>query len=659
MVNKEDIQNLLKHNKFREALSVINSAENTKDIDLADRLAFKLLKSQVLVQIGKTEKGLNLADKILARVRTQIEGNPLLLVDAIITRIEALRWAKKLSSTYSRIELTRYLQMIEEGERNLENVSNLESLECAERTAILLRNKGLIYLSLGEFGLAENYLQASISLYETLDKKTELVEVLVDFATIFEFQTDYNRQIAIFQTCLKLNKLLEDQEGIAETFLNFAKVYQNREELETASNYIQSSLQIINELPRSFRVARLFFNIGIFFHKMRDGTRDCLLSLQKSLSLSEKLDDTDGVQLCYHLLGDVHQYSKGDLNKALEFYKRSQALFEEGGRIIVHCWNLLDTGNLYHLKGALHSALANFQKAIPLLEKISDDFYFCQTFLHIGRVYRSKDNSSKAVDYYKRCLKELDERNLRFGQETEGLAYYELISVMLDKKDTNRAKKYFERFSQFFEKKTQNKRFLNQWYKLAEALILKTSIRIKDKARAQQLFQEIIDDPHVKLNLLNYLADSKKTAMLNLCELLIFELKSSSDELTEDNEFFQEVKQILSNLASLAKEQHSFPLLVDVTILQAKLTLIEGYPTNAMQFLAQAKISAEKYDLKFLYKRVITEENHLTTQLSVWENLIQENAPLKKRLAQAQVEKYLLEAKRMVSLAYQPSKSEI
>lgn len=655
IANKLKIQQLIDQNKFNEASVVIDDLENTVDIDLEDRLTCKFFKSHVLAKTGKTEKGLEMADKALSMIRSQVPGKLLLLVDAIITKIETLRLAARFSSTYSIDKLSGYLHLIEEGERTLENISNLEPLERTKRLAILHRNKGLIYRSLGDLERSEKYFQKSLAIFKKTGKKKETLEVLMDLATVFGIRAEFNSQLEIFQDYLNLCEEFEDREGKAENFLNIAKVYQSKGESETASKYLKKSLQLINELPKTNRVARLLFNIGVFYLNERYESSAALDAYQKSLSLYEELDNKDGIHLCLHILGDMYQYSKGNLNRALDYYEKSLAMFEEVGRKIVQCWNLLDVGNLYHLKGNLDLALIHFQKALSLLEEICDEFYFCQTFLHIGRVYRSKGDNNTALGYYKRCLKLLGKRKLRFGPETEGLTYYELIALMLDIKDINNAKGYFELFTQYYEKNEQSHRFLNQWFKLSEALILKNSIRIKDKARAQQLFQEVINDPTSVFNLVNYLADSKKTAMLNLCEILLFELKSSPDEITDNIEVFQEVKQLLNNLASLAKQQNSYPLLGDVTILQAKLALIEGNLSKAMELLAHAKIIAEKNELEFLHRRINIEENLLKTQLKTWENLIKKNAPLRERLAQAQVEEYIVEAKKMVNLSYQSS----
>lgn len=119
MVKKLKIQHLINQNEFDEALKLIDKLENTNDIDLEDHFVYKLLKSQVLVKTGKIEKGLELADKTLTAVRNQLSENQLLLADAIIMKIETLRWAWQFFSTYSIKKLSGYLQLLEEGERIL------------------------------------------------------------------------------------------------------------------------------------------------------------------------------------------------------------------------------------------------------------------------------------------------------------------------------------------------------------------------------------------------------------------------------------------------------------------------------------------------------------------------------------------------------------
>ncbi len=651
MLNKQEILQLIDQKKFNEALMIIDNLETNDDLVLEDHLTLRLLRSQVLMKTGKPKKGLELAKETLTVVRDQVPVNQLLLADAIITKTEAfLRWIGQSAQTFAIEKLSEYIQLLEQGERIIMKISNMESPATMKQAAVFQRNKGIIYGFLKEFDLAEGYLQESVALHKKVGDKKGVVETLVNLATFHKTKNESDSQIKINHKSLKLCEELGDRERIAETFLDIAHAYQSKGEPEIALTYVQRSLQLANELPRTFRVAKLLFNIGLFWHANTDEAAAALDAYQKSLGISEELDIKEGISICFHILGDLYQYSKGDLNKALEYYERSMALFEEVGDKLIHGWNLVDAGNLYHLKGDLDLALDHFQKAFPLFEEISNDFYFYQTLLHIGRVYRSKGNNNAALDYYKRCLNLLEGKKLLWGQDTEGLTYHELIEVMLDKKDINEAKKYFKRFSHYREEKAENKLYLDQWYKLSEALILKTSVRIKDKARAQQLFQEIIDDPNVKFNLMNYLADSKKTATLNLCELLLFELQSSSNEITEDSEVFQEINYLLDNLASLAQRQHSFPLLVNILILQAKFALIEGNPTDAMQLLDQAKTTADEKNLGKLGEKVSIERQLLISQLESWETLFQNDSSLKERLARIQLEEYISKALKVVHI---------
>jgi tetratricopeptide (TPR) repeat protein len=647
MVNKLEIQQLIDQNKFKEALVAIDILEDKDDLVLEDHLIIRLLKSQVLSKTGKTQKGLELANETLIMVRDQVSGNQLLLVDAIITKTEALRWAGQFNPGYAIEKLSGYLQLLEQGEQILETTSNVELPEIATRAAVLQRNKGIIYQSLREFDRADECFQESMTLHNKMGNKKGVVEVLVSLATTHEIKAKFDLQLKIYHDCLKLFEELGDREGKAEILLYIARVYERKGEPKVGLTYLQKSLQLADELPETFQVARLLSKIGLFYQSARDDVTAALDAYQKSMAISEKLGDKERITLCFHWLGDLYQYSKVDLNKALEYYERSMALFEEVGGKEVYGWNFGDAGHVYHLKGDLDLALIHLQKALSLFEEVGHDFLFCQALLHIGRVYRSKGDRDTALDYYKRTLKLLEEKKLLFGQDTEGLTYYELIALMLDSKDINEAKKYFEQFSQYREAKEQDKGFLSYWYKLSEALILKTSVRIKDKAQAQQLFQEIIEDPKFEREFEIYLTDSKKTALLNICELLFFELKSSPDEITEESEVFQEAKHLVDNLASLAQRQHSFSLLVNTQILQAKLFLIEGNITTAMQLMDQAITYSEKSGLTSLLNQAQQEKQTMVKDFNELRKMIENNASITERIEKMELLEYIQEVKKI------------
>jgi hypothetical protein len=185
---------------------------------------------------------------------------------------------------------------------------------------------------------------------------------------------------------------------------------------------------------------------------------------------------------------------------------------------------------------------------------------------------------------------------------------------------------------------------LGQYAKFAEALILKTSPRMKDKAKSQAILEQIAEET-------SELFEITSTAMFNLCDLYIFELKASGEKTV-----LQETTTLVRRLTAHARHQHSFSSVVDALILQAKLAMVGGDLTVATQLLDQAQMTAEEKGLTRLGEKVTTESQLLEAQYENWQHLIDSNAPYTTRLKQARVENYLTEALKMARVGVTPTR---
>ncbi len=132
-------------------------------------------------------------------------------------------------------------------------------------------------------------------------------------------------------------------------------------------------------------------------------------------------------------------------------------------------------------------------------------------------------------------------------------------------------------------------------------------------------------------------------AMLNLCELLLDELKTYGEI-----NVLQEAKSLVDKLYSLAQDRHSHSLVVNSLILKAKFAMIEGDLTTAAQYLEQAKVNAEEKSLGRLAEKVTTEKHQLEAQYDTWEQLIQRNAPFHERVEHARLSEYLNRAEKLI-----------
>ncbi|MHA2497346.1 MAG: hypothetical protein ACXAEI_17875, partial [Candidatus Hodarchaeales archaeon] len=142
-------------------------------------------------------------------------------------------------------------------------------------------------------------------------------------------------------------------------------------------------------------------------------------------------------------------------------------------------------------------------------------------------------------------------------------------------------------------------------------------------------------------------------AMVNLCELLVDELKAYGESGA-----LLEAKKLGEKLSTLAEKQSSFSLVVNARILQAKFAMVEGKLTDATNLLEKAKITAEDKGLGLLVEKVISETQQMEKEYDKWQNLIQRNAPFYERLEQARFQEHLNDALKIVRLSDMRSKGQ-
>jgi tetratricopeptide (TPR) repeat protein len=157
-------------------------------------------------------------------------------------------------------------------------------------------------------------------------------------------------------------------------------------------------------------------NIG-FIYQSNANYPKALEYLNKSLLLSEKIGDREGIAQCLSNIAGIHQY-QGDLESAIEVVKKSLKLNEEEGREKGIANSYSNLGYLYRKSGNYVRSFENLKKALQIQEKINDRCGMATTLNNIGFFYQtggdpavtgSKENSikagrEKALGFYARSI---------------------------------------------------------------------------------------------------------------------------------------------------------------------------------------------------------------------------------------------------------------
>ncbi|MFW9992705.1 MAG: tetratricopeptide repeat protein, partial [Candidatus Odinarchaeota archaeon] len=466
--------------------------EKSTNIPDTDRLKLQILRSHVLTQIGEYDRGLKLAEQLIRD--TESLENLLLEVDAHISFASALVASGKLNEC---------LDAIENGKKMLTTVKDIQQFEIAERSATLNHITGIVHRKKGNLGLALAYLQQSLSIRKDLGNLHE----------------------------------------IAESISIIGNINASKGNLDLALENFHESVAIFEELGDQPPISKLLNNIGFIYWQKGDFAR-ALDNYHKSLGMFQKQGNNLHLAISLQNIGLLY-WQKSDFNLALDYFKSSLALFEELNRKseIGAVYN--NIGNIYEDKGELDLALEYHQMSSTIRQELENKQELATSLNNIGHVHLSKGNFGIATEYFKKSLKLFEEtrNNLDISHPL-----FNLVRVTIEKGSVEEARSYLTRLEMI--NSNEDNKLIDLFYRFAKAKVLKASDRIIQKAEAQQIFKQIVEEEVIKLNL-------SVDALINLCELLLLEFRNTGNE-----EILNELTILLNQLLEYAKTLNSHLWLV-------------------------------------------------------------------------------------------------
>ncbi|MFX1584648.1 MAG: hypothetical protein ACFFDL_08615, partial [Promethearchaeota archaeon] len=146
------------------------------------------------------------------------------------------------------------------------------------------------------------------------------------------------------------------------------------------------------------------------------------------------------------------------------------------------------------------------------------------------------------------------------------------------------------------------------------------SLRARDRGKAEEILIQLLENEKIDHSL-------RYRVLINLCELLLTEL-----HMTNDLNVLDELNQFLGQLLELAEKSHSYWIMGETYLLQAKLALIALDLKKARRLLTKGQQIAENYGISLLAMKISNEHDELLKQLNMWENLKESTSSLKERM---------------------------
>jgi tetratricopeptide (TPR) repeat protein len=458
------------------------------------------------------------------------------------------------------------------------------------------------------------------------DKIDHLKLLIANFYTLHLLER-HEEAIALHLECDAIVNSLTDMERekglewVALCYNTQGISYFHKSEFTLSLEAYNRSLELYERLGEPIDILRPIYNIGILCFT-KGGIDQSLEILRRGLAIAENHNQSWAIGEMLIRIAWIF-IKKGDIDIALEHVQRGFNLIEKTCNIheIVGALNCL--GWAHRAKGELDTSLEYLHRSLTLQEELGGQIAIGHLLNNIGYVYWLKNDLDKALDYHHRSLILREEIKVDMDI-VESLS--NLILVLVDQQDYNQARAYLAQMQNLHKLHSEEFYLINSLY--FEAYLLKNSGRMKDKARAQSLFEDIINSTD---DLLGF----KYESMIQLCELLLVEMKSFGDPAA-----LEEAKTLVQQLHSRSRNEPTF--FIEILLLESKFAVIEGDLQKAFKHLEEAQMITEEKQLNQLNQRVRKEHEILKKELDGWKELFERNAPLQERLERAKVEEYII-----------------
>jgi tetratricopeptide (TPR) repeat protein len=561
----EALEQHVENEEYRLAVDDIEKVRKGK-LDIDDRLRIGVLESRCWMGLGEFSKAFTAAQEVVDEGTKSQEYN----VHVIEGLLEMASAAWGLGQPDVILEKCSQAEQLSQ-----KLIEQDESVRDSIRADILLRQSPGWYLK-DDVHKSIECAKESVSMNERLQDMPRLVASLMQLGYLC-FEVDHDETLKYQERGLELNKELGKHGPIIYGFCCRALIEINRSNWNEAEHLIEGSLALAREYDHRRWMLFILFNSAHLYLLKGDFKRS-ERAYKEYLWWAERAGGELHIAIGSGNLGEIYR-ARGDFDQALKNYERSMRCSKRMGRTKGYLTQLANIGLVQYARGNLDEALTMLEESLTLAEEQQ------KAGLLGGGIIPS---------------------NLLF-----------IISILIDKGMNIEAQERLERIREIRdEKRTDN---IEQIYRMAKALVLKSSMLPRDMLKAKECLTEVVDS-----SLFDH--EISILALLHLTKLLVNEL-----QMTGDPDVLSHLEARLTRLFDIASEQGSTLLLIETQILQSKVALLNLETDRANQLLVQTQYLAEERGFEEISKRIGVEHDVLLNEVSIWERLGSDKPQIAKR----------------------------
>ncbi len=631
-ISKElkEIEHLTIIGKYYEAIKNTENILELKELSEKERVRALILQSKSFSMLGKFEFREEYLQRSLEL--SLLAFNKSKKLNDLVFTAEALTWNVWVSSFglesmgVQKFEPNDFL----EKEKQLNDIyeeMKIKEISVPKKTEALI----LLVLSLESYGKAEiieqyswdrkedlELLEKGLKLINEVDNKENRMFLYWFKAQIFNDIGDYDNARNSYEFGLSIAEELSNEYFISFFLYQIGMIYWQMGELNLLYDFMIKSLEFRDKLGNIRGTGQIYFRLGVFYGETGEWKR-ALEHFQKGydiLSEKGKIESYNSllmnIGVCFSLMGDVE--------KALKYSQIAYETNRKLGKTRFAYQNLTNIGLIHASKGDLDKALELYEEILAYYEKTGYKIGIFGTFNNMGRLYFRKGMFYKAIEFCEKALVFFQD----IGNKTaiiSTLNYLAIISSEHNRRDL--AEVYQEKLVEIAEDVEYKN--IKRLSLVSEAVILKNSTKSRERIRAEVLLDQLLqEDLHL---------DLQTEVLFHLCDLLLKELKATSDE-----KILVKLQKYVSRLIEIGTAVNFPYLTCEILWFKSQLSLIDADLDTVKELLNQAQEIAEEKGFNLLALKIIKAKEQLIKQTIELEDLGMETSSISQKMNVIKVE---------------------
>lgn len=284
-------------------------------------------------------------------------------------------------------------------------------------------NIGECFYFFGQYAPALDHYDHALGITKTLGDRERVGEIHNSIALARFFRGESDRAVESLMEALRCLKNTDAKKMMAIVYSNMGMVYLRLEDYRRSIDYYRKAVEINRGIGNLTGVAVNYNGIGVGYYDLGklDSSR---MSYEIALKGFQAVHNREKEAVALNNIANVYVDQGDSLSKALDYFQRALAVFEELDDKRGRTFTLASLGAAYRVMGEENKAIETLQSGLELAQKHHLGYYIIQNLYHeFSKTYEGMGKVNEAYAAYKLHRTYLD--SLRDGERIRQVAELE------------------------------------------------------------------------------------------------------------------------------------------------------------------------------------------------------------------------------------------